>query len=378
MSWAEHHNESERLASAAEAAYKTGNESQALELYISAAKAEQAALAELDKSKTRTLGITVVSAVSLFYKGRDYKSAQDLACLHLAEPSLPGFAVSDLRNLLQSVWGSEAIEAAGLKFAREDVFVSVKGGEVLTGGAPLDLVLRKVEEVRALFYRTVEFMMSRPLRRHGGPSLEIQDYFRPWLFQAPPGSYQFAVRLESPKQMELGVVEGHFPTSGEVTAKFLEIVSSTAKDPEGELNQIVPDTGYRNTFLKLTRNLAPTGKGFSELEIKSNARAGLGVLVLIPESRKALNQSIRNERVSSGTASEGRDVTLNGLLRAVHLDQDWIEITLAEDPTRHIRIEKAGEAIDDLVGPMVNHRVIVDAVESPTGKMLFKDIQPAE
>ena len=84
-----------------------------------------------------------------------------------------------------------------------------------------------------------------------------QDYFRPWLFQAPPGSYQFAVRLESPKQMELGIIPGPFSTSAEVTGKFLEIVSSTAADPEGALSQIVPDSGYRNAFLKLTRNLAP-------------------------------------------------------------------------------------------------------------------------
>ena len=54
MSWADHHKESEHLASAAEAAYKAGDEVRSLELYRAAAKAEHTALTELDKTKLRT------------------------------------------------------------------------------------------------------------------------------------------------------------------------------------------------------------------------------------------------------------------------------------------------------------------------------------
>src|SRR5437016_2918744 len=203
MSWSEHHTESERLAAAAQEALRKADLAQAEALYVASGKAEQAAFVVLEHAKERTRGITAVSTVSLFYKGKDYASAQAFACRCLANEALPMFAVSQIQNLLQTVWGEQAIAAAGIKFAKQDVLVSVRGGEVVTGGAPLDLILRKVEEVRALFYRTVEFLMNKPLRLRGGPAQDIQGLFRPWLFQAPPGSYQFAVRLESPKQLEL-------------------------------------------------------------------------------------------------------------------------------------------------------------------------------
>jgi hypothetical protein len=258
------------------------------------------------------------------------------------------------------------------------VLVSVRGGEILTGGAPLDLILRKVEEVRALFYRTVEWIMNRPLRVRGGPTQDIQELFRPWLFQAPPGSYQFAVRLERPKQMEFGIVASAVPPVEEVTRTFIEIVNAAAVDPEAELTAQVSDPGYRNAFLKLTRNLAPTGKSFTELEIRSNVKPSLGSVMFAPASRKAINDTIKKQAPSAISEGEGEAVKLEGILRAVHLDQDWLEVTVVDGGEEHIKVLKAGDAIDDVVGPMVNRRVIVDAVRTPNGKHLFKDIQPVE
>ncbi|HZL80248.1 MAG TPA: hypothetical protein VFC17_15550, partial [Candidatus Limnocylindrales bacterium] len=323
-------------------------------------------------------GITAVSAVSLFYKGNDYTTAQAFACRCLANEQLPAFAVPQLQNLLQTVWGEQAIAAAGLTFAKQDVLVSVRGGEVLTGGAPLDLILRKVEEVRALFYRTVEWIMNKPLRVRGGPTQDIQGLFRPWLFQAPPGSYQFAVRLESPKQMEFGIVASAVPPVEEVTRAFIEIVSATASGPEEKLAAQVSDPGYRNAFLKLTRNLAPTGKSFTELEIRSNANPSIGSVMFAPASRKAINDSIKKHAPSVISEGEGEVVKLEGILRAVHLDHDWLEVTVDDGGEKHIKVLKAGDAIDDVVGPMVNRRVTVDAVRTPNGKHFFKDIQSME
>src|SRR5260221_14434948 len=121
--------------------------------------------------------------------------------------------------------------------------------------------------------------MNKARRVRGGPTSEVQQLFRPWLFQAPTGSYQFVVRLESPKQMEFGIVASAIPPVEEVTRAFIEIISATAADPEAELTARVSDAGYRNAFLKLTRNLAPTGKSFDELEIRSSVQPALGSVV---------------------------------------------------------------------------------------------------
>jgi hypothetical protein len=377
MSWAEHHKTSEELANAAELAGREGKSNEAEDLYRRAASAERAAFDELDTNKTRTRGITAVSAVALAYKGRDLRAAQEFAYKILSGEGLPLFAVAEVRNLLQALWSDEALSAAGVRFSTNDVLVSVKGGEIQTGGAPLDLILRKVEEVRAIFYRTVELLMDVPLRLRGGPSYDIQQLFRPWLFQAPAGSYQFAVRLEGIQQLELGLDPRRIPPVDEVTRKFLEIVHSAASDPDNQLVATVPKPDYRNTFLKLTRNLAPTGKSFSELEIRSNARRESGPVVFVPNARKAINETIKKAADADRTP-EGITTSLIGILRAVHLDQDWIEVTIREPTEKHIRVEKAGEVIDDVIGPMVNRPVQVDVEQLTTGKFIFRDIQAVE
>jgi hypothetical protein len=377
MSWAEHHRDTERLTEAAETALREGRADAAEELYSQASDSERLAFEALAPEKVRTRGISAVGIVALAYKARNFTRAQDLAYRFLGKEALPLFAVSQLRNLVQTIWTEEAIAAAGVKFSKDDILVAVRGGQIMTGGAPLDLILRKVEEVRAIFYRTVEMLMQVPLRVRGAPKYEIQQLFRPWLIQAPTGSYQFAVRLESPPQLELGLGTRHVPAVDEVTRKFIDIVSSAASDPEHALATAVPDDGYRKTFLKLARNLAPTGQSFSELEIKSAIRPQSDGIVFAPSARKAIDETIQKSSPPSAIDG-GERFIFTGILRAVHLDQDWLEVTVNDPDERHIRVDNAGEAIDDVVGPMINRGVKLSARQLTTGKFSFEDIEPTE
>ena len=59
------------------------------------------------------------------------------------------------------------------------------------------------------------------------------------------------------------------------------------------------------------------------------------------------------------------------------MDKDWIEINIPEE-TGTIRIYQTGDVIDDIVGPMVNQRVLVDVLLAADGKYLFQDIQSDE
>ena len=103
MSWIKHHKVSENLASQAQAALNERRREEAQQLYAQAARAEDKALAELDKSKARTLGITAVSAVSLYYKATEFERAIEVALQWLKYDSLPAFADEQLRNLLRTV-----------------------------------------------------------------------------------------------------------------------------------------------------------------------------------------------------------------------------------------------------------------------------------
>jgi hypothetical protein len=56
------------------------------------------------------------------------------------------------------------------------------------------------------------------------------------------------------------------------------------------------DEYYRESFLKLTRNLAPTGKTFTRLEIKSATDLEKHPIVFVPDSRKSINEVLKSSR----------------------------------------------------------------------------------
>ncbi len=375
MTWLEHHLNSEKFAGLADSAMKNGDIDKAVHLYKEAAKAEEQAVSFLDLSKKKTVGITIVSAAALYFKGKEFQKAEHIAYNWLASNKLSEFAASQLKTILQTIWDEKTFQSAGVEFTKETVLISVSGGEVVPGGAPLDLIHRKVDEVKNLFYRIIEMQLNRPFRRRGAPATEIQEQFRPWLFQAEPGSYQFAVRIQKPAQLSL--FPDKKPPVEEITMKFFEVLEASAKESHDELIQIIPDNEYRDYFLRLARNLAPTGKSFGKLKIKSAIDKESRPITFMPETRKALNRTIRSTKKESDQDIELKELQLSGVLRALHLDKDWIEINIHEK-SETIRIYQTGDVIDDIVGPMVNQKVLVDVLAAPDGKYIFQDIQSDE
>lgn len=103
MSWIEHHKISESLASQAQAALDEGRRDDALALFARAARAEDQAIKNLSTSKKRTLAVSAVSAVSLYYKAAEFELANDTAVRWLNSDLLPRFAKEQLRRLCQAI-----------------------------------------------------------------------------------------------------------------------------------------------------------------------------------------------------------------------------------------------------------------------------------
>ncbi|HYA40366.1 MAG TPA: hypothetical protein VEF34_03630 [Syntrophobacteraceae bacterium] len=374
MSWLVHHSQSEIHASEAEVALKQGHRERAADLYRLAAVEETKAVSGIDPgAKARTFGITSVSAASLWFKANELEHAQRLALKWLNSQGLPDFAFDQLRTILQTIWNEMSYRKAGIEFVKGEVLVSIDGGEVVSGGAPLDLVNRKVSEVSSFFYRTIEWELKQPFRKRGLPSQEIQEQFRPYLFQAPAGSYQFAVRVQKPKQ--LSMFADRLPRIEQITERFFEVIRATC-DPSLELKSIVPDNRYRDSFLKLARNFAPSGQSFRRVEIRT-ASGTITPVVLVPESRAVINDVLKKAREPKEPSEHKIDMVI-GILRGLHLDQDWLEISLPGGTPGTLKIYEAGDVIDDIVGPMVNHRVSVEVAIRKDGRHLFQDIQPVE
>ena len=96
-------------------------------------------------------------------------------------------------------------------------------------------------------------------------------------------------------------------------------------------------------------------------------------MVLIPAVRGTINDAIRriNAEVAGPLNSSAPEEELRGVLRAVHLDRDWIEV-MANG--RNLRVERMGEEVDDRIGPMVNQPVVVRVVR--VGESFhFRDVE---
>ena len=368
MTWVKHHKVSEQFASQAQVAVWEGRHTEALPLYALAADAENKALTDLDTSKARTIGITAVSAAALYYKAEDFTRAEEIAGHWLGFGSLPAFAKEQLRSLLQSIWCEQVRTRTDPGFAPGQVLISVKGGEVVHGGAPLDLIVDKVKIVQSILHRTAEFMSNLTHRKRGGPSKDIQEICRPWLFQTEPGSYQFAVAIQEKRQLEL---LRELPSSRGISDCFLKILRVGIEDPEQRFVEIVPDPDYRNTFLELTRNLAPQGEVCNSVELKSQEQTQ--AIRLDSKVRNDLGKAIRSAKARE-TAPTSHPESLHGTLRAIHLDKDWLELTVRE---KLLRVVQVGEQVDDVIGPMINKPVIVH-VSVDGDQYKFLDIEPDE
>ena len=121
MTWLEHHRTSEYYAQLADDAAHQQNPQQAKILYSQAAQAEHLALADLNPTKTKTLGITVISAVALNLKANELRRAEQTAHHWLATDLLPPFAIKALRELLLDIWQQQSLELAIAKIGRAHV-----------------------------------------------------------------------------------------------------------------------------------------------------------------------------------------------------------------------------------------------------------------
>ena len=351
MSWIEHHENSERLASQAQVAAQEGRRDEARALYARAADAEESAIADLDRSKARTLGISSVSAASLHYKANQFARAEAVASRYLGFEGLPAFAKDQLRLLLQSIWIEQVRDNVGARFAPGQVLISVQGGEIVPGGAPLDLIAGTVKTVKSLIYRTAEFMSGLEHRGRGAPSREIRESYRPWLFQTAPGSYQFAVAIRNEYQAKS--VRHELRSPREVTDCFLRILRVGTEDSKESFAKVVHLPDYRRTFLELTCDLAPDGKTCDRLDIRSPAESQAVSLDL--NVRRKL-EHITGRVGQAKKTSAARREPLHGILRALHLDQNWIELTVGN---KHLRITSVRRKAIEVLGPLVNRPVIV-------------------
>jgi hypothetical protein len=122
--------------------------------------------------------------------------------------------------------------------------------------------------------------------------------------------------------------------------------------------------------LKLSRNLAPTGKTFDSIELR--AATSETPISLTPEARTAINHTLKKSRPVDTQVAGDIEEELTGTLRALDLEKEFLNVII---DGQALHIVGLGDAMDDVIGPMVNKSVKVRVVRGSKGPIRFRDIE---
>lgn len=356
------HREAQELASRAALSVLSGERASARSLYSEAADLELRALEAISRDKARTWGIFAVSAAALLYKARRFHDAEVLLHSLLQHRDLAPDIRAQLRDLLDTVWDEQTLPA-GFEYSPNEILVSLRGGAIGRGTAPLDVLLSKAGEIRSLMSRAVEWGAQLPFRSRGAPPPDVLATLQARVTQPQAGSYRFSIRLAAPPQMPLFPGLQRIGIQGVTDSLFKVIEAATSGRPNSavRLQELVPDREYRGAMLKLLRNIVPSGTQLGEVELAQVTKSPRGepesrIVSLTPGVITQVRDVLRAE--ASASAEKIEVVELRGVLRAVHLEDDWIGLLT---PGGLRKLDGVGELLDDVIGPMVNKAVVVRA-----------------
>ena len=345
------HATAQDLSARAADALAEGRVEEARRLFAEAATNEAAALSLLPSDRIRTRSVLSVSVASLFYKGLKLEESERIIFAYLGQGDLEPWADKELRKLLNVVTDERLLMTSlERRYSGESITVALRGGEIGAGTGPLDLILEKVSGFRSLLYRVAEWVGQFPMRHQGAPPREVIDLIQARATEPAVGSYRLEIRLTEPIQPNLFEPARVSPT--ELSDHFFGFLQCLSTGTLKDLEEVVPQADYRKALLQLTRNIVPKGTRIHEVGIYRKKRDGIESVYLNDAIPPKIRAAIPREEV---LAEE--HTCVRGTLRALHLDKNWLELALHDGS--HMTCDTVPDMLDDVVGPMVNHEVLI-------------------
>lgn len=348
------HNQAQELSIAAELALRAGDRPEAYRLYAEAAELEREAFTQLPADKPRSRGILAVSYAALLFKAKEYERAEAEIYRILAGDLDPAFR-APLKELLQVSWEEQELLKVQLQYSDDEILVALRGGEIGMGTARADVAVRYMNAVHSLAYRAAECDAGLTLRSKGPPSPAIQSFLQARATQPAVGSYRFSIRFVEPAQTHLFPEQVALPDSKRVSTVVVQVLRTiTGADPAA-LERLVPRPEYRLALARLARNLVPGGAALTEVEVRQAHDSPDEAVRLHVDQKRRINETIRTLLPASDHL-EATERSLQGVLRALDLDRNWLEIRTGEG--KNIRVQTGANELDDVIGPLVNRKVL--------------------
>lgn len=256
----EAHREAQDLAAQAGLLLRASEGERARELFAHAADLERQALDRIPEGEDRTRGILAVGHVALLYKARRYDDAERHAFAWLAQARLAGSARRHILELVEAIWDERSLFQSGLRLPGEEILVSLRGGSLGAGLAPIDLVSYELRSFRNLIECVARWQASQD-GNGGDARMELTTRS---IFSAEH-SYRFAVRLLEGSAVGKGLVS---PRS--VQSSIFRCAETLDQSDWEEFARLVPDLQARRAIAGAVRDLFPEDPRVEEIEIKAH------------------------------------------------------------------------------------------------------------
>ena len=273
--------------------------------------------------------------------------------------------------MLDELRAARAVAARGLDLVRNPLEWILRGPSVGGGLAPVESVNQKITQIEKLGIRILESLLDKPLRKSGPPDHDVDASMQILMTAPASGSFRFGLLFATQVEQLAAFDQPHRVSPDQVTETFAQVLRAARfPDEEEELARVVPAPDYRDALLKLVRNLVPDGKSLREVELRRVDR-DRSVVTLVPATGSAINRYLRGKR----PPPKAESTTHREVLRGLDLNHNWIR--LGRGPAE-VTIRVPPElAIEDIIGPLVNHRVEVPA-HLERNRWVADDIMPEQ
>jgi hypothetical protein len=248
------HEQAVDIAEEAFAAQRKGDAESAKNLFLQALELEvqAASIYPATSESEPTRSILYRSAAALAYHAKEYDRAEQLIACGLS--GYPPIEIKEeLRALQDDVNFRHHVAIKDAELPDNQMQIMLWGDATGHGVIPVDLLLKQVDQIKTLFYRTVERLLKFQYRTSGPPPKSLTDRYSLYLNAFSPGSFGVSFSIGEPaQQLEFAFETPSIPPKNIID----EVITCFDLLQEGKLDILknrIPDNNYYQNFIGMSK-----------------------------------------------------------------------------------------------------------------------------
>jgi len=357
------HEQAVDKAEAAFAMKRKGQSHDAVRLFREALELEQEAAFSYSPTQESEPSRSILfrSAAALAFHAGDYEQAE-----YLVANGLSGFPPSEIKHELRLLQDEinfrHHISLQGAELTEQQMQMTLWGDATGRGIISADLLVKRIDQIKILFYRTIERLSELPYRAVGKPPKFVTEQYRLFLNALVPSSFGVTFSIGQPIE-QLEMFPGFEVKKIEPAQVIDEVITCFELIQQNEsdaLQERFNDNNYYQNFVAMAKQMAPDGE---EIKVLGLAAIRDGTERSIGFRRTKLEIQLGSNSTPENVNSRDREVIrIEGQLKvadSLSTKNETGKVKLVErsGATRTIRVPIS--QMQDVVQPYFDEYVVI-------------------